>query len=140
MTRPPAWLAETANRVATQLHGEQDLAPVGCHYYHDKSCDLWEVTIFVSRTETVGGELDGKLTPSRFSVDLAGLESLFSRVDCFSWQAVSMGEGDDLGPHLALEGLVGEHKLWLRIVADPPQPFEAGRTADVYNGLFRDRW
>jgi hypothetical protein len=140
MTRPPAWLAETANQIASHIHGADALAPIGCHYYHDELCDLWEVTIFVSFTETLGGELDGKLTQSRFSVELKGWDAIFSEVHRFSWQAVSMGEGDDLGAHLAVEGRVGEHKIWLRIVADPPKQFQAGRIADVYGKDFHDCW
>jgi hypothetical protein len=140
MTRPPTWLEETTNRVAAQFRSADSLAPSGCHFYHDELRDLWEVTIFVSRTETLGGEFDGKLTNSRFSVDLMGLEAILSEVHCFSWQAVSMGEEDDLGPHLALEGLVGEHKIWLRIVGHPPRQFEAGRIADVYDNQFFDQW
>lgn len=140
MTRPPAWLAETANRIATHIHGADPLAPIGCHYYRDELCDLWEVTIFVSFTETVGGELDGKLTRSRFSVDLKDWNDIFTEVHRFSWQAVSMGEGDDLGPHLSVEGRVGGNKIWLRIVADPPPQFQAGRIADVYGKDFHDCW
>jgi hypothetical protein len=140
MTRPPTWLAETANRIASHIHGADPLAPIGCHYYHDEASDLWEVTIFVSYTETVGGELDGKLTKSRFSVELIGWGEVFSEVHRFSWQAVSMGADDELGPHLAVEGMVGEHRLWLRIVADPPKQFQAGRIADAYGMDFHDCW
>lgn len=140
MTQPPIWLAETADRIAMQIHGAEALAPIGCHYYHDELSNLWEVTLFVSSTETVGGELDGKFTASRFSVELLGLAAIFSKVQRFSWQAVSMGEEDDLGPHLAVEGRVGEHKIWLRIVADAPKQFPAGRIADVYAMRFHDCW
>jgi len=140
MTHPPSWLQETANRVAEQFHGADALAPIGCHFYHDERDDVWEVTLFVSHTETIGGEFDGKVTPCRFSVDLSGLESLFSEIRQFSWQAVSMGEDDDLGPHLAIEGAIGTENLWLRIVSEPPRQFEAGRVADVYEREFRNRW
>jgi hypothetical protein len=140
MTHAPDWLSETVNRVARQFRAADPLAPIGCHFFHDEFHDVWEVTVFVSRTETLGGELDGKLTSSRFSVDLNGLETLFSEVHSQAWQAVSLGEDDDLGPHLAVEGLVGEHKVWLRILADAPRQFEAGRIADVYGMEFHDRW
>jgi hypothetical protein len=140
MTTPPLWIEETANRVAELFHSEDPLAPLGCHYYLDEDSDVWEVTLFVSHTETLGGEFDGKLTRGRFSVDLGGLASLFSQIERFSWQAVSMGEGDELGPHLSLEGRVGGENLWLRIASEPPQQFEAGRIADVYDGEFHDRW
>ena len=73
-------------------------------------------------------------------MDLSGLESLFTEVESFSWQAHSLGEGDDLGPHLAVEGLVGKHRLWLRIVADAPPQFEPGRVANVYAQRFEDQW
>jgi hypothetical protein len=140
MTPPPFWIEETANRAAALFQSDDDLAPIGCHYYHDEQHDVWEVSLFVSQTETLGGELDGKLTSGRFSVDLSGLQSLFSKVERFSWQAVSLGAGDDLGSHLAIEGRVGEENLWLRILSEPPRQFEAGRIADVYGGEFRDRW
>ncbi len=140
MIRPPNWLAETVNRVATRFHSADSLAPLGCHYYHDEQHGIWEVTIFVSRTETVGGELDGKFTNSRFSVDLTGLESIFSEIERFSWQAASLGDDDDLGPHLAVEGRIKGHHVWLRIVANPPPQYEAGRIADAYDMQFRDRW
>ena len=69
--------------------------------FHDEEQDVWEVTLFVSLTETLGGEQDGKLTGGRFSLDLTGLASLFSEVERFSWQAASLGADDDLGSHLA---------------------------------------
>ena len=140
MTRPPYWIEETANRVAAMFQSDDPLAPIGCHFYHDEEQGVWEVTLFVSLTETLGGEMDGKLTGGRFSLDLTELTSLFSEVERFSWQAASLGAGDDLGSHLAIEGLVGEEKLWLRILSEPPRQFEAGRIADAYGGEFHDRW
>ncbi len=140
MTHPPIWLAETANRVAAQFHSAEALAPVGCHYFYDEEQSVWEVTIFVSGTETLGGEKDGRRTHSRFSVSIVGVSKLFSEIREFSWQAVSLGEDDDLGPHLSVEGLIGPHPIWLRITARPPEPFEPGRIADVSRRGFQDLW
>ncbi|MCA9070899.1 MAG: hypothetical protein KDA84_18345 [Planctomycetaceae bacterium] len=137
---PPHWLSDTINRVAAQFHSVDSLAPIGCHYFHDESCDVWEVTLFISQTETVGGEYDGKRTSSRFSLDLSALESIFSEVSRFAWQALSMGEDDDLGPHVSLEGRVQKHNVWLRIVSEPPPQFEAGRIADTTRQRFIDLW
>lgn len=137
---PPLWLEETVNQVTAQFHAMDFLAPIGCHYFHDESRDVWEVTLFVSQTETLGGEFDGKRTNSRFSLDLTGWESIFTEVHRFSWQAVSMGDDDDLGPHVSLEGRVNENDVWLRIVAEPPPQFEVGRIADTKRGRFFDLW
>lgn len=137
---PPHWLEQTVNQVTAQFHAVDDLAPIGCHFFHDESLDQWEVTIFVSQTETIGGEYDGKRTSSRFSVDLMSLSALFSEVRQFSWQALSMGDDDDLGPHVTLEGRVQGNDVWLRIVAEPPPQFQVGRIADTSKRRFLDLW
>lgn len=137
---PPLWLSETVNHVTAQFHAVDDLAPIGCHCFHDELHDLWEITLFVSQTETVGGEYDGKRTNARFCVDLAALESLFSEVRRFSWQAASMGNDDDLGPNVSLEGRVQDKNVWLRIVGEPPPQIEAGRIADANRRQFFDLW
>lgn len=140
MTRPPSWIEDTADRAAALFQSEDILAPIGCHFFHDEEQDLWEVSLFVSLTETLGGPCDGKLTRGRFSIDVRELMSLFSEIARFDWQAVSFGDDDDLGPHLAIEGLVGGASVWLRILSEPPREFEPGRIADVHRAEFRDRW
>ena len=94
--------------------------------------------MFISQTETVGES--GKRTNSRFAVDLTGLESIFSEVHRFSWQAVFDGSSSDLGPHISLEGRVEGNNMWLRIVSEPPPQFDAGRIADTNQRQFFDLW
>ena len=57
MANPPDWLSELANAVAGDILPVDILAPVGCHYWTNGA--IWEVTLFVSKTETQGGACDG---------------------------------------------------------------------------------
>lgn len=138
MTSPPAWLTKLVNQVTPRIHPIDPQTPIGCHY--GQFGDEWEVTLFVSRTEVFGGEFDGESFASRYHLDLLGLQSVFSEVDAFSWQPLSIGADDDIGAHVALEGTYAGKRVWLRITSEQPASLEAGRIANVVEMRFEDRW
>ncbi len=138
MNNAPLWLAAFMNRVASHLHAFDCLSPMGCHYFLED--DIWEVTLFCSATELVGGEQDGKMTYSRFHTDVAGVVIEFTSVEAIEWQNCSIGIDDDLGAHLGIRGRVQNQELWLRILAKPPRDFGCGRIADLVNEEFIERW
>jgi hypothetical protein len=138
MAVPPEWLARFADSVASLLHSPDALAPVGCHFCCVDDC--WEVTLFVSRTQIVGGPLDGQETSSRFVVDLEQLLDCFAAVVSFRWQALPMGGHDELGAHVSVHGIVEDEQVRLRLLAKPPKHVPAGRVADAYEGCFHDLW
>jgi len=120
------------------MHAHDVLAPIGCHYHQED--DVWEVTLFASRTEVVGGEKDGLRFPSRFILDVKGLIELFSSVEAVEWQALPQGTDDEIGANLAVLGTYcGEH-VCLRIPAEAPQRFDVGRVANVYEMRFVNIW
>lgn len=135
---PPSWLAELAKSVTTLMHAQDVLAPIGCHYH--RGDDMWEVTIFASRTEVVGGERDGLRFPSRFVLDVKGLLALFETVEAIEWQALSQGPEDEIGANLAVLGSCEGGRVCLRIPAEAPHRFEVGRLANVYEMRFVDVW
>lgn len=114
------------------------LAPIGCHVH--RSPDSWEVTLFVAATEVVGGSRDGKTCPSRFFVDVLGISRLFEKLQSVSWQAQGLGAEDEVGPHVAFEGVVHNESLWLRIPALAPRQFPPGRRAHVHQQLWEEIW
>ena len=140
-TPPPhAWLVQLADEVSARLIPTGVAAPIGCHYHHNHSHDQWEVTLFAARTETVGGPLDGRISTSKFSVDLDGLAEIFDNVARFQWQALSLGQDDELGPHISVEGIYRGHSVWLRIPAVAPERFEPGRSTNAGNSRIEERW
>ena len=131
MTDLPDWLRKLADAVGERMVPVDDATPLGCHTAFAEG--VWEVTMFSDRTEIVGGADDGATRPTRFFLDLTTLAECFDEVERFSWQPVSIGQADDLGPHVAVEGRVGGHTVWLRVLADAPRHFGTGRFAGLYD-------
>lgn len=140
MPEVPAWLKQLADQVASHIFAVDILAPLGCHYYHNLARDQWEVTLFVSRSETIGGPRDGQETSSRFTMDLCGLQQEFHSLENFFWQPLPLGEDDQLGAHLSVEGTVEGRNIWLRVLSQPPREFEAGRYVVAAEHRLEDRW
>ncbi len=142
--QPPQWLDRFANRASQAFHSADKLAPVGCHFhrYEEEGGLLpqWEVTLFASSTEIYGGALDGSCAVSRFMLDLRVLMEVFDVVESCYWQAQTMADDDDLGPHVGVEGQFEGHLVWLRITAKPPGQFESGRVVDLCANEVQDRW
>uniref|UniRef100_A0A7C2P1P9 Uncharacterized protein n=1 Tax=Schlesneria paludicola TaxID=360056 RepID=A0A7C2P1P9_9PLAN len=138
MSVPPAWLQDFADAVAGHLHAVDVLSPLGCHFH--QSDDLWEITVFASSTELVGGSRDGQGRVSRFQVDLLGLSQLFDDIQDFHWQAQGLGPQDDLGPHVSIVGRCRGQSVWLRVPAMAPKAFPPGRLAHVHQQSWEEVW
>ena len=138
MPTPPAWLKELADGAAACLAPVDLLSPVGCHYAAES--EHWEVTLFASTTQIVGGEKDCLARPSRFILDVMGVQRLFDEVLECHWQPHRIGADDDLGPHLSVFGSRGGERIWMRILSRAPERFESGRQARVYELTWADKW
>lgn len=139
-SHPPHWLMDFANKVAPHVVPFDVLAPVGCHYHLNSELNQWEVSLFVSATQVVGGRQDGSTLPSRFALDVQRVFMLFDEVnDCY-WQALPASPEDDLGAHLSIDGVYKDHLVWLRVLAKAPEEMSPGREARPYVNEFRDQW
>jgi hypothetical protein len=138
MTNPPEWLHQFTDEVAKAISAVDVLAPLGCHVY--RAQEHWEVTLFVSATEIMGGSLDGKHRPSRFFLDIQQVMQVFDRLRSVVWQAQGLGQGDDVGPHQSFEGDYCGHPVWLRIPSLAPRQFPAGRVAHVNQQTWEEVW
>ena len=135
MTDIPEWLRSFAeavcDRVLPALPGGPE-PEIACHCTFAEG--VWELTLFLDRTEVVGGAADGAARTTPYFLDLHGLDGAFDAVERFAWQPVRLGEADDLGPHVAVEGAVGDHTVWLRFLSDVPRQFGGGRFSALYEG------
>lgn len=140
-TNHPEWLGRFVNQIAQAFRSEELLAPLGCHFHRDEhQSPEWEVTLFVSRTEFLGGARDGQSAPSRFMLDLRDVITTFDNVESTYWQSHPMADDDQVGPHVGIEGQFEGHSIWLRITAAPPAQFEAGRVVDAYAETVKNCW
>ena len=138
MGQSPDWMDEFVNLIAKQIVPVDVMAPLGCHIARNDDC--WEITLFASATEVVGGPQDGGPRPSHFFVDLQGFSSIFHSIDSLAWQAQGLGRDDEIGPHVSVEGDFRGHRVWLRIPAYAPRRFPPGRRADVNRQLWEEVW
>jgi len=140
MPVPPNWLKSMANQVASLMYDVDVLAPIGCHFFHNANRDEWEVTLFASSTEIVGGEWDGVLAPSKFCFDILKLGEIFEEVSSLHWQALPVDYDDQLGCHISIEGRYEDHQVWVRVLAESPEEFEPGRRIEAYEFDLREMW
>ncbi|WP_145219811.1 hypothetical protein [Gimesia alba] len=129
-----------ANQVASLMYDVDVLAPIGCHFFFNDSCNEWEVTLFASNTEIVGGEWDGVLAPSKFCFDILKVGEIFEEVQAMHWQALPVNFDDQLGPHISIEGTYEGHQVWVRVLAESPEEFEPGRRVKAYEFDLREIW
>ncbi len=128
MASPPEWIQELANRVAALMTPYGLPAPVACHFFHAHvPKNQWEVTLFTAKTETVGGSFDGGCTSTPMALDLEKLVGLFDEVESYHWQSLRLGQEDELGPHVSIEGYYEGHYVWLRVLSEAPERFGCGR-------------
>ena len=135
---PPGWLKELADAAALLMMPADVIAPIGCHFCEVE--EVWEITLFASSTQIVGGGRDGEVRRSRFTLDVTALMKIFASVSNVSWQAHALAADDELGPHTAIEGKYGEQEVRLRILAFPPKRFASGRRAVVYVPSWEETW
>lgn len=138
MSHQPDWLRTFADAVAAHLHAVELLPPIGCHVHHHP--EGWEVTLFASATEVVGGRRDGKVRTARFHVDVLAICQLFDEVSGIAWQTHRLGPSDELGAHLVVDGQVHGEPVSLRIPAVAPKMFAPGRIAHALTEQWEEVW
>ncbi len=138
MASPLNWMSDLIDHVSASIQPHDDLAPLGCHFQQYNG--VWEITLFASRTELIGGPQDGKLKDSHFNVDVKHLMGAFSTIESIAWQAHRMDQDDELGPHMAVEGTIDDKPVWLRITSTAPRQFGPGRHYFVNSKSIKDIW
>ncbi len=136
----PTWLNSLASAAAEHIHGIDILSPIGCHSYHNQARDEFELTLFASQTQVIGGRLDGRNVPCGFDVNIGDVMDLFDEPPKVGWQALAKGKEDQIGPHIAFEGMYMGQLVWLRILGSAPQRYEHGRHLDTNSLKLEDLW
>jgi hypothetical protein len=136
----PDWLERLANEVTRRIYAVDVLSPIGCHSFYDEEDDLWEITVFASNTEVIGGKLDGKITASKFALDVHGVYEMFSDVNRLEWQSHRIGAEDELGAHVLVEGTFEGLFICLRVLAQAPERFHVARYVHAQEARVENVW
>ncbi|MEZ6131399.1 MAG: hypothetical protein R3C59_22215 [Planctomycetaceae bacterium] len=137
---PPSWLRWLSNDAARGIIADESHAPIGCHFYQDAETQEWEVSIFVSSTEVVGGPMDGKRLPLQLQLNIGHVMSLFDETPAVFWQSDPIADDDELAQHISFEGTARGHRLWLRILKESPDGTGPGRLLFSSSGEMENLW
>lgn len=119
MSTPAVWLRDFVNSISKEVAPFGRTSPLNCHYVQEDG--VWEVSVFFEPIEVWGGPEDGSVKQIPFGVKISKLLDLFQSVSSCSWQTSQLDAEDDLGAHLAIEGIYKGRSIWLRILAEVPQ-------------------
>jgi hypothetical protein len=138
--RPPAWLRWLSNDAARGIVANECHAPIGCHFFQNPDNGEWEVSIFVTSTEIVGGQMDGKRLPLQLQLNIGHVMGLFDTPPKVFWQSDPISQDDELAQHISFEGTAGGHCLWLRVLKESPQGTGPGRLLHAHSGELENLW
>ncbi len=130
MTEAPAWLVSLVDHVVNCMEASAPAGSVGYRWRNDDD-EFWEVSVYSTPVELVGGAVDGEIVYSLFSLDLQGLSSCFEKVADFRWQAHVFGPHDPEGPSVCIEGVYQGHHVSLRVLSEPPEDEEPGLDLEI---------
>ena len=129
MADAPQWLTSLVDAVGdcTEIHCA--CGPMAFRWGNDD--DFWEVRIYYTPGEAVGGAEDGAVLVPGFTLDLMALMSVFEELTDARWHAHSFGPHDQEGPHVSVEGVYQGHHVYLQVLAEAPEGEEPGFKVDL---------
>ena len=122
----PPWLDRLVETVAENMEAVSAMGPLGFRYGEDDG--FWEVILYPTPVELVGGAMDGEVVAPGFTLDLEGLRSAFEQIEALSWN--SLGFGEDEGPYMVIEGTFQGQPVYLQVLAHAPEDKEPGMKLD----------
>jgi hypothetical protein len=128
------WLNTLLEAVGGCLEADSPLGPLGQRYREAEG--LWEVWLYPTPVELVGGQHDGEVVVPGFSLDLEQLRERFDTVVALNWNALGLTYPE--GPHVAIEGVFLGREVYLQVLAYAPEGEEPGLKLDVTRRRRRD--
>jgi hypothetical protein len=122
-----AWLDNLLEAVSTCIEADAPMGPLGLRYGVDE--DFWDISVYPTPVELVGGAHDGAVVIPGFRLDLERFRSLFEKVKDFGWNA--LGLTDPEGPYVYVEGVYDGRTVFVQVLASPPEDEEPGLKFDA---------
>ena len=124
---PMAWLHQLLEAVAGCMTADSPMGPLGYRYGEEEGS--WEVDVYPTLVELVGGAVDGEVVAPGFTLDVEELRAAFDRIKAWVWH--SLGFPHDEGPRLVVEGVLQGREVFLQVLAYAPEDEEPGMRLDT---------
>ena len=109
------------------MTADSPMGPLGYRYGEDDG--PWQIDLYPTPVELVGGAVDGEVVAPGFSLDIEQLRGLFDRLDAVAWQSLGFPDGE--GPHVSVEGVYQGHEVFIQVLAYAPEDEEPGMKLDT---------
>ena len=129
MSHSSDWLEALVDAAIGCMEAHSATGPVGYRYRQEDA--LTTVFVYPTPVELVGGEEDGGLVISGFTLDIQALMSLFEQVIEIHWESQAFYPADLTGANVAIEAVYQGHSVWMTILAAPPDDEQPGMKLDV---------
>src|SRR5262245_57080787 len=116
------WLDGLLEAVSACVEVTSAMGPLGYRYREEDG--FWEIWIYPTPVELVGGAHDGAVVAPDFSLDLEELRSFFDSIEALGWHALGLNWSE--GPHVYVEGVYEGHEVYLKVLAQAPEGEEPG--------------
>lgn len=132
MGHPGQWLDHFVNAVGHFMQCMGESRPIQCHAFHNDAEDgEWEITVF-GEPQRFGGRLAALDIETAYTIDVLGIAMLFDEIESCRWQTSQVDVWDELGPHAAFLGTLGDRKIWLRVCSRAPKRLQSlGTSGDI---------
>jgi hypothetical protein len=124
----PDWLEDLIEAVAGCMEVDEPMGSLG-YRWHDEDGDFWEIDLYPTPIELVGGAVDGAIVDPGYSLDLAALQEVFERIDALYWN--THGYHGSEPPFVSLEGIYEGREVYLRVLSAAPDGEEPGMKFQV---------
>jgi hypothetical protein len=121
------WLVNLQDAVAACVEAESPMGPLGLSYGEEDG--FWEIAIYPTPVELVGGADDGAVVTPGFSLDLEQLRSAFDSIAAIGWNALGLNYSE--GPHVYVEGVYEGRDIFLQVLAYAPEDEDPGLKLNV---------
>jgi len=128
MSEIPDWIDPLAELVAGFLTSTSQLGPLGIRFREEEP-GTWEVVIYPTPVELIGGAADGATFAPAFTVDVEGLRKEFEPVR--KCGVSSHGIYEDESGYFWIEGKWNNLPMTLRILLAPPENEAPGSKLDM---------
>jgi hypothetical protein len=129
MAEAPQWLMSLVDAVGNRMEPHSATGPLAFRWRQEG--DFWEIAVYYTPGEVIGGAEDGAVIVPGFSLHLQELISAFEKVTGASWCSQSFGPHDSRGAHISIEGVYQGHEVWLQVLAEAPEDEEPGFKVDL---------
>jgi len=103
------------------------MGPLGLRYWEEEG--FWEIWVYPTPVELVGGAHDGEVVVPGFRLDLEQLRQEFESVAEFGWNSLGLNWPE--GPHVYVEGVFQGHEVYLQVLAYAPEDEAPGLKLDA---------